>query len=753
MARTLVGRLQLVVQAMGLGEAKKVEGSVSSIEAAAKRLSKAEWGQGFQRQLEKIGLSAGQLDQVRRSWANLNAEIAGRGLGAAQRKSQLSAWKTATVAHFSAIESKARAANSQMDRSLRLIKQLARPVMIGTGGATFGYASSVWGREALTAASEARRVQAEAKYAGLSADERGRIDVRANDLSARYRLEKSAIYDVMKEASLSMPSTDAALAVSDEMARAFTVFSNMFGSDGAIAGLRNFNKAMDNIEKVTPAEYSEMLENYAKAQQVVGKDMDPSAFAEAIKYSRTSGKVFGTEFLSQWLPMLIAESGGSDSGTQLRALFDQFIVGRASKQSLAVQRSYGLRDDADRLLEQQAFGENPLTWIYDVLLPKLEAQGVDRNDEVELARVVGELTNNRLSSDLVTRAILSFEQYRRLVEERLPNALGLKAAEDIQKDNPFAAYDGFKNSLKNLSDALLPMENISGGLNSFADTINAFTQKVRDSDPTVKTGAAVAGGALALWGTAKVFAGVWGLITAGTNLNIAAAALQAAAVAQGGKIPGAGTGAPVAAAGGAGGWWKAAGLASVMGGLATLVQSTGDTPGETYDDQVRNQGEAKKGLRRLLGLDDGHAEERERDTSLGSMLGRISAALERGETVIPTGDWRAPAYEPPRTRGGQSDVRPMPTGEVQDTTAQATLDTSAATSEAQRAGGEIERALSVHAKPTVDNTALRETLSLAQQAAAVIQGLGPAARQARSEAGRRVESEMRRSFSDYGVAP
>jgi hypothetical protein len=72
----------------------------------------------------------------------------------------------------------------------------------------------------LIAASNERRVQAEAKYAGLDAGERGRIDTRADELAERYRLQKSQIYEVMKEASLSMPSTDAALNVSDEMARA-----------------------------------------------------------------------------------------------------------------------------------------------------------------------------------------------------------------------------------------------------------------------------------------------------------------------------------------------------------------------------------------------------------------------------------------------------------------------------------------------------------------------------------------------------
>ncbi|TIR16171.1 MAG: hypothetical protein E5X33_29740 [Mesorhizobium sp.] len=69
----------------------------------AKRLSSAPWGQNFERQIHKMALSAKELDQVRQSWNNLQKEIASRGLTAALKKSEISAWKTATLGHFAQV--------------------------------------------------------------------------------------------------------------------------------------------------------------------------------------------------------------------------------------------------------------------------------------------------------------------------------------------------------------------------------------------------------------------------------------------------------------------------------------------------------------------------------------------------------------------------------------------------------------------------------------------------------------------------
>src|SRR5690606_36110401 len=139
--------------------------------------------------------------------------------------------------------------------------------------------------------------------------------------------------------------------------------------------------------------YQGMLDNFMRAWQVSGKDIDPAAWAQGIKYARGSGKVFDHDFLSRVLPFVMAETSGTDAGTQLRAIFDQFIVGRASKESIAAQTEYGLRDGVKRdatgrviekgsLTQADLFAKNPLDWFNKVLLPAMEAKGVNTGDPV-----------------------------------------------------------------------------------------------------------------------------------------------------------------------------------------------------------------------------------------------------------------------------------------------------------------------------------------------------------------------------------
>lgn len=713
MARTLIGRLQILVEALGLEKAQAVESTINRIESAAKRLSSAPWGVGFQRQLDKIGLRASEIDDVRKSWGRLQSDIASRGLTKALEKSEVRAWQTATLSHFAQVRAGMRETEAEARRFSKGLQSALKPAYVMLGGYTGVYMAGVLGREAFTAASEGRRVQAEAKFAGLSDVERGKIDARANELSERFRLQKSQIFEVMKEASLSMPSTDDALAVSEEMTRAFLVLSNMIGPEGAIGGLRAFNKAMDNIEKVTPEEYRYGIENYMKAQQIIGRDMDPGAFAQAIKYARTGGKVFGDEFLFQWLPMIIAESGGSDAGTQLRAGFDQFIVGRASKQALKNQRDIGIRGEDNRLVGQDDFTKNPITWVYDHLLPALKAKGVDTENETELARVVGELTNNRLSSDLIMRALLSFEQYRRLVAKRLPNAAGLDAADQVQDLNPFAAYQGFKDSLKNLSDAVLPMEAISAGLNSFADVINSFARRIRDADPTTLGIAGAAGLGVAGFGAWKFFGGIWALLAAGPQLQTAATMLQAAAIAQGGG----GGAIPDLAGGKKGGFWQLLkngakylpfAVALAEGSAEFISQTSSDVQGENRKPKARRYDEQ----RTVAEIRD---QQYRQFHGVEFEGGRHRAAAGFGPGP---GEWSSAGVD-------------------------------SAVMEASRAGAEIQKALSVTGTPVVDTSSIGSALSMAQQLEATLRRVVGQAAAARSA----VDSQIRRGMSDYGVAP
>ncbi|MER9125423.1 hypothetical protein NKH81_20410 [Mesorhizobium sp. M0959] len=699
MARTLVGRLQLVVQAMGLGEAKKVEGAMSSIERAAKRLSSAQWGQNFQHQLEKMALGARELDAVRKSWNGLQRDIASRGLTAALKKSEISAWKTATLGQFAAVRSSMRQTEKEALRIGRALKGALRPAYVMAGGYTGAYMAGTWGREALNAASEAQRVRAEAKFAGLSGSEQSQITSRAEELSGKYRLALSDVLDMLKETTLSMPNVDAALKVSDANARAQLLIDNTFGSGAGVQGVRAFAKSMDLLERLDPNQYISMLDGFVKMQQILGKDIDPSSYYEAVKYSRTGGKVGSDEFMSTYLPMLIAETGGANAGNSIRAGFDQFVIGRASKQALAAQESYGLRKDG-KLVGQDEFGANPIKWIYDVLLPQLEKQGVDTQDKTELARVVGQLSSNRLSSDEVIGAILNMQQVFRYLDKRVPNAAGLSAADDVQKLNPFAAYSGFKGSLANLSDAVLPMEAIGAGLNRFADYINAFTKKVREGDSAILGATGAIGLGAAGLGAWKTGTAVYGLITAGTNLNVAAAALQAAAVAQGGGGVLAGGAAGAAGKKGIGAMlmnpWA---LGALVGGAAVWKFIHDTSASNARDNRLPPPKVYSQGATQ------------DRDN------------YHRMFDGVPfEGGWH---------RVGRGAAPPP------------------GVAEAKQAGQEMQSALSPTGKPTVDVSALQQAVALAQQ----FLGLMNKAMAASQNATGTVDAQIRRAHSDFGVAP
>ncbi|TPI31510.1 hypothetical protein FJ414_23415 [Mesorhizobium sp. B3-1-6] len=129
--------------------------------------------------VHKLAASSKEPDVVRRSWNNLQKDISTRGLTAALKKSEISAWKTATLGELAAVRSSMRQTEKEASRIGRAFKGALRPAYVMAGGHTGAYMAGTWSREALNAASEASRVRAEAKFAGLSGSEQTQITARA----------------------------------------------------------------------------------------------------------------------------------------------------------------------------------------------------------------------------------------------------------------------------------------------------------------------------------------------------------------------------------------------------------------------------------------------------------------------------------------------------------------------------------------------------------------------------------------------
>lgn len=532
MARTLIGILQILLKQDVTKRAPEINRALAGIQQSANRLGNAPWGAAFERQLAKLKLSPAERAAIAQSYGLLARDIQGK-VG----RADLATWRHSVLGHFAAVRAEMVATGQQAKATARIMRTAFAGGILG-GLGTYATYSGI--RGGTTAAFEQQRQEANAYFAGLPQEDRDRIKQAADELSAKYGIFSADMYEVLKEASLSMPSTDIALEAGDTMARLFVALEAMFGREGALSGLYDLNKMADNAELNLSAEqYERVMESYLRAQQVLGKDLSPGDMKRAVQYARLAGKALSEEFLMTWLPIIAAETSGSDAGTQIRANFDQLIGGRASKQSKSLMREWGIADEQGELVGMDLYGENPILWANEVLLPKLEAAGVDTADPIRLGRAIAKLTQNRQSSDLLARALISIEQYTRYAEERIPKAKGLAAADEIRQLDPFAAATGMVNSLKNLSAALgehvVPV--IIPGMNSFAGAVETVAKAVRGAKgwEVGLTSIGVAVGAFGAFKTGSAaLGGIVALTTAGPSLQTAAVMLQGAATSLGG---------------------------------------------------------------------------------------------------------------------------------------------------------------------------------------------------------------------------
>jgi hypothetical protein len=337
----------------------------------------------------------------------------------------------------------------------------------------------------------------------------------------------------------------------------------------------------------------------------------------------------------------------------------------------------------------------------------LQKNGVDTTNDTAVAQAVAALSKNSSATGFLTRMITQQPQNDRLIE-LYKRGLGTDAADSAAAQDPIVGFRGLQESLRNLAadigESVMPV--IVPGLNALSGVINSFAAMVHDQDPRVMGAAGIAGAGLAAFGTWKMTTGLYALATAGPALNEAAAALTAAAVAQRGGVPGAG-GSP--ASGGAG-WLAALGLTGASGLWASLVQSMGSTPGGTFDQQVSNQKQARLGLRRMLGLGTGnptHFQEHERDDSL---YGKMFVSPQRPGGI-------ASVLNPP------DPMQPILDG--------------------------MEKVNSTPVRPTVDVSQLQAMKALID---GILGGLGSIGG-AVTKASGRVDEEVRRAHTDFGVTP
>lgn len=732
MSRTLIGSLILRLRAEGLGEADKVVQTLKDVENTARRMGTAgvgSWGVGFQKQLNALKLSTKDIQDVERSWIRLHESIKSRGLDKAAGRLDVSHWKTNTLAvlaqqkadldrHFNDVEKRTRSHTMRMT-------DIMKAGFVAMGFYTLPYGAGLAAREGLTASSERRRERFRQQMAGIPDAEQQKLFDASEATAQKYpSIPVTDVMEMSRSAFTVMGDAERAAAILDKMAASLVVLQSARGTDAAANMLVSMIRGLDNLGankdgQIGVDQVNEMIDAVARATQV-DPDFDPGQFFEFARATKVAGPALSMDFLAR-TPVFMQDMGSGSTGNALAMAFRAFVleaVGSAGgKKYLAERDRLGIRQNG-KLVDSELFGSDPDRWVLKHLVPALQKDGVDLNNDTQVAAAVGKLSGNTTATGFLTRVITQREQIARWLG-MMENAVGTETAGDVRFQDPFVGFEAFKKAFENLAAALIPIDTINAGLNSLANGINALAQVAEDNPAlaAMGIGGATAGTVMGAKALYDKLGNAFGLKTAATELTVAAKMLQQAAGADiTGDIPGGG------GKKGRAGWLGAlAAGGSVMGALfagsmnlgqSGLLQTEAEREHNKYlNDRVRAYFRPGRQT---------HAEERERDTSISSRDG-IDPNQGIRDAVM----------------GGAGTIDSMLQG--MDKLKQ----------EAATTGTQVKSSLEVQATPQINLGPLQDAVNLAQRFLSLINQANAAA----STASSNTDRQLRRGMADYGVSP
>ncbi len=787
MARTLIGTLLLRLKAEGLGEAKKVVQTLKDVENTARRMGSAgvgSWGVGFQKQLNALKLSSKDIQDVEKSWIALHESIKSRDIGKAVKRLEVSHWKTQTLAalatqkadldkHFRDVEKKTR---SHMFRMADIMKAGT----VAMGFYTIPYGVGLATREGLTASSERRRELFRQQMAGIPDGEQQKLFDASEATAQKYpSIPITSVMEMSRSAFTVMGDAERAAAVLDSMAASLVVLQSARGTDAAANMLVSMIRGLDNLGankdgQIGIDQVNDMIAAVSRATQV-DPDFNPGQFFEFARATKVAGPALSMDFLAR-TPVFMQDMGSGSTGNALAMAFRAFVleaVGSAGgKKYLEERDRLGIRQGG-KLVDSELFGSDPDQWVLKHLVPALQKDGVDLNNDTQVAAAVGKLSGNTTATGFLTRVITQREQIERWLS-MMDKAVGLEAAEDVRFEDPFVGFEAFKKAFENLSAALIPIDSINAGLNSLANGINALA-RIAEDNPALTAlgiGGAAAGTVVGAKAIYDKLGNAFGLNTAAVALDGSAAALTRAAIALGGSAavdgaipgdgggkkpgkPGIGSRAPLLVAGRWSPW------------VAALL-----TQGSTADNPYVNADAGERARMREKARADAEAYNRESIPATGrDRVENERSQYEKDAAAARANNAGKPDYkdadgrtyreltkprEPAAPReavltgiNGLTD-RVMPPSTLPNGMIESMLSgMDRLKQEANSTGIQVKSSLEVQATPQINLGPLQEAVNLAQRFLALMNQANSAA----SGAAATTDRQLRRGMADYGVAP
>jgi hypothetical protein len=470
-----------------------------SAKELAQAMSSANWGDKFTGQLGKLRVSAGEMRNLRREWAELQRELAnpigGRtafGVLGVEGK-----WKKQKLNEIVAVRAEMARLREEWNQPMGVLRRGGRFAAGAVGVYGGAHLINRAGRSAALAAGIGEREGARDYLGGLTEKESTKLKSASFSTSERFKsIDAATLHNLLRETALSTGEIGKALELASPLAQAMTTLQSLKGRESALSQLTGFVRALDTLGKNTdPAQMRSLIDGATKAAGVMGAEYSPADVWTTAKTAKSAGFSLSDEFINQVLPALIADMGPSRPGTALGSGTAQLIGGRATKEAKAYQAELGLRKDG-KFLTRDLFAANPYQWANEVLVPALQKAGVDTKNNSAVTEAANKLFSNQTVADVMGRMVTQREQIDKTIVA-LGKAPGLAAAEVLPGKDPFVAAASAMAQLRNAAAALaepaVPMA--TNALNSFASAMAGFTNRLRNDPSLASQAAATATGA------------------------------------------------------------------------------------------------------------------------------------------------------------------------------------------------------------------------------------------------------------------
>lgn len=147
--------------------------------------------------------------------------------------------------------------------------------------------------------------------------------------------------------------------------------------------------------------------------------LSPADFRNFASQAGPAARTMSPDTLYRFMPEAMIAMGSFKAGTAVTSLFSQMVGGimthpveselekfnLINREKVHIQRGGHVRLDEGAIVGQQQLRDNPFIWAMQTLLPAMEAQGLNLNQQIaELYRMLGRQTTQRLIAEFIAGA-------------------------------------------------------------------------------------------------------------------------------------------------------------------------------------------------------------------------------------------------------------------------------------------------------------------------------------------------------------